>query len=218
MAIRVLVVDDQPLVREGVRMLIDADPDLEVVGECGDGEAAIAAARDLQPDVVLMDLRMPGLDGVAATARVVAERPLAKILVLTTFDDDDSIFAALRAGAVGYLLKDASSVELRRAVRDAAAGASPLQPAVATKVIGELARRMAQDPNPLAPRDPNLLSDRERDVVRLIAAGSSNKEIAAKLFIAEGTVKNHVTHIFEKLGVTDRTQAALKARELGLLS
>lgn len=217
MPIRVLVVDDQPLVREGVRMLIDADPELEVVGECGDGTTAIAAARDLRPDVVLMDLRMPGLDGVAATAQVVAERPSARILVLTTFDDDDSIFAALRAGAVGYLLKDASSVELRRAVRDAAAGASPLQPAVATKVIGELARRMAQDPNPLAPRDPNLLSDRERAVVRLIAAGSSNKEIAAKLFIAEGTVKNHVTHIFEKLGVTDRTQAALKARELGLL-
>ena len=137
--------------------------------------------------------------------------------MLTTFDDDDPIFAALRAGAVGYLLKDASSGELRRAVRDAAAGASPLQPAVATRVIGELARRMAQDPNPLAPRDPALLSDRERDVVRLIAAGASNKEIASRLFIAEGTVKNHVTHIFEKLGVTDRTQAALKARELGLL-
>ena len=217
MPIRILVVDDQPLFREGVLMLLVADPELEVVGEAGDGATAIAAARDLAPDVVLMDLRMPGTNGVEATAAILAARPTTKILVLTTFDDDDSVFPALRAGAVGYLLKDVSSAELRRAVRDAAAGQSPLQPTVAAKVVGELARRMAQDPRPLTPRAPDLLSEREREVLRLIASGASNKEIAARLFIAEGTVKNHVTHILEKLGVEDRTLAALKARELGIV-
>jgi DNA-binding NarL/FixJ family response regulator len=213
--IRVLVVDDQPLFREGVLMLLAADPELVVVGEAADGERAIAMTRELSPDVVLMDLRMPGLGGVATTARMLAEWPALRVLVLTTFDDDDSVFAALRAGAVGYLLKDVSSVELRRAVHDAASGSSPLQPAVATKVVGELVRRLAQDPSP--PADAPILSQREREVLALISAGASNKEIATRLFIAEGTVKNHVTHIFEKLGVEGRTQAALKARELGIV-
>jgi DNA-binding NarL/FixJ family response regulator len=215
--IRVLVVDDQPLFREGILMLLAADPALEVVGEAGDGERAVALAHELEPDVILMDLRMPGTDGVAATARITAELPHIHVLVLTTFDDDDSVFHALRAGAIGYLLKDASAAELRRAVRRAAAGESPLQPAIASKVVAELTRRMAQDPRPLGtPRD-GLLSDRERDVLRLISAGASNKQIAARLSIAEGTVKNHVTHIFEKLEVDDRTQAALRARELGIV-
>jgi DNA-binding NarL/FixJ family response regulator len=213
--IRVLVVDDQPLFREGVLMLLAADPELVVVGEAADGERAIAMTRELAPDVVLMDLRMPGDGGVATTARMLAEWPALRVLVLTTFDDDDSVFAALRAGAVGYLLKDVSSVELRRAVHDAANGSSPLQPAVATKVVGELVRRLAQDPNP--PAGAPILSQREREVLALISAGASNKEIATRLFIAEGTVKNHVTHIFEKLGVEGRTQAALKARELGIV-
>jgi DNA-binding NarL/FixJ family response regulator len=215
--IRIVVADDQPLFREGVLMLLASDPDLEVVGEAGNGDEAIALVRELAPDVVLMDLRMPHTDGVTATERILAERPATRILVLTTFDDDDSVFPALRAGAVGYLLKDISSVELRRAVRDAASGSSPLQPAVAAKVVGELARRLAQDPRLLAPRDSGLLSEREREVLRLIATGASNKVIAARLFIAEGTVKNHLTHIFEKLGVDDRTKAALKARELGIV-
>jgi DNA-binding NarL/FixJ family response regulator len=215
--IRVLVVDDQPLFREGILMLLAADPEIEIVAEAGDGEVAIAEARQHRPDVVLMDLRMPGMTGVEATAAITRERPQTRVLVLTTFDDDDSVFQALRAGAVGYLLKDASSSELRRAVREAAAGESPLQPAIAGKVIGELLRRMAQDPRPLVPRDDGLLSERERDVLRLIAAGASNKAIAARLYIAEGTVKNHVTRIFEKLGVEDRTAAALKARELGVV-
>jgi DNA-binding NarL/FixJ family response regulator len=213
--IRVLVVDDQPLFREGVLMLLAADPELVVVGEAADGERAIAMTRELSPDVVLMDLRMPGEGGVATTARMLAEWPALRVLVLTTFDDDDSVFAALRAGAVGYLLKDVSSVELRRAVHDAANGSSPLQPAVATKVVGELVRRLAQDPQP--PAATPILSQREREVLALISGGASNKEIATRLFIAEGTVKNHVTHIFEKLGVEGRTQAALKARELGIL-
>ena len=215
--IRLLVADDQPLFREGILMLLAADPALEVVGEAGDGAQAIALARELAPDVILMDLRMPGVDGVAATGQILAEQPRIRVLVLTTFDDDDSVFQALRAGAVGYLLKDASSAELRRAVREAAAGESPLQPAIASKVVAELTRRMAQDPRPIgAPRD-GLLSEREREVLRLIGAGASNKQIAARLCIAEGTVKNHVTHIFEKLGVDDRTQAALRARELGIV-
>lgn len=218
MAIRVLVVDDQPLFREGVLMLLAADRELAVVGEAGDGETAITLAAELAPDVVLMDLRMPGCGGVVATARILADRPATKILVLTTFDDDHSVFPALRAGAVGYLLKDVSAADLRKAIRDAAAGASPLVPAVAAKVVGELTRRMAQDRAPLgvAPA-PDLLSERERDVLRAIANGASNKEIASQLFIAEGTVKNHITHILEKLGVADRTQAALKARELGIV-
>jgi DNA-binding NarL/FixJ family response regulator len=215
--IRVLVVDDQPLFREGVLMLLGADPDLLVVGEAEDGAAAVEAARALAPDVVLMDLRMPGLDGLHATELILAERPDTKILVLTTFGDEGSVFPALRAGAIGYLLKDASSSDLRRAVRDAAAGESPLQPSVATKVVAELARRMGQDPHPIAARAPELLSEREREVLRWIARGASNKQIGAQLFIAEGTVKNHVTHIFTKLGVDDRVQAALRARELGIV-
>ena len=215
--IRVLVVDDQPLFREGILMLLAADPAIEVVGEAGDGEQAVALAHQRTPDVILMDLRMPGVDGVAATARIAAELPRIRVLVLTTFDDDDSVFHALRAGAVGYLLKDVSATQLRRGVREAAAGESPLQPSIASKVVSELTRRMAQDPRPIGAARDGLLSEREREVLRLISAGASNKQIAVRLFIAEGTVKNHVTRIFEKLEVDDRTQAALRARELGIV-
>lgn len=211
--IRLLLVDDQALFREGLRMLFSAQPDLEVVGEAGDGEEALRQAARLRPDVVLMDLRMPLLDGVAATRRLRAVQPECRAIALTTFDDDEYVFEALRAGAVGYLLKDVSSPKLFEAVRAAARGESFLQPSVAAKVVAEFARLSAPAPTFLA--EP--LSERERQVLRLVAEGATNREIAAQLFIAEGTVKNHVTSILGKLGASDRTQAALKAKELHLL-
>jgi DNA-binding NarL/FixJ family response regulator len=210
---RVLLVDDQTLFREGLRTLLSSQPDLEVAGEAGDGEEALREAARLRPDVVLMDLRMPLLDGVAATRRLRAAQPGCRVIALTTFDDDEYVFEALRAGAVGYLLKDVSSPRLFEAIRAAARGESFLQPSVAAKVVAEFARLSASPSTPLV--EP--LSDRERQVLRLLAEGATNREIASRLCIAPGTVKNHVTSILGKLGVSDRTQAALKARELGLL-
>jgi DNA-binding NarL/FixJ family response regulator len=212
-AIRLLLVDDQTLFREGLRTLLSSQPDLEVVGEAGDGEQALHQAASLRPDVVLMDLRMPLLDGVAATRRLRIVQPECRVVALTTFDDDEYVFDALRAGAVGYLLKDVSSPRLFEAIRAAARGESFLQPSVAAKVVAEFARLPGLAPVPLV--EP--LSDRERQVLRLVAEGATNREIAARLCIAPGTVKNHVTSILGKLGVSDRTQAALKARELYLL-
>jgi DNA-binding NarL/FixJ family response regulator len=209
--VRVLLVDDQALFREALGVLLSAGTDLEVVGEAGDGEQAVRRVAEHSPDVVLMDLRMPVLDGVAATRRIRDEHPATRVIALTTFDDDADVFAALRAGAVGYLLKDVSSERLVEAVRAAARGESVLQPSVAAKVVA----RVAQLPAVEAPAVP--LSEREREVLRLLAGGRSNREIAAAMFLAEGTVKNHVTTILGKLGVRDRTQAALRARELGLL-
>ena len=215
-SIRLLLVDDQALFREGLRLLLSSQPDLKVVGEAGDGEAALQEAARLRPDVVLMDLRMPTLDGVAATRRLLAAQPDCRVIVLTTFDDDEYVFEALRAGAVGYLLKDTASSKLFEAIRAAARGESFLQPSVAAKVVAEFIRLDQQSARPAVPLiEP--LSERERQVLRLLAAGSTNKEIAAMLFIAPGTVRNHITNILGKLGVSDRTQAALKARELHLL-
>ncbi|WP_249998108.1 response regulator transcription factor [Actinoplanes sp. M2I2] len=211
--VRVLLVDDQALFREALAVLLSAHPGLSVVGEAGDGAEAVRRVAELSPDVVLMDLRMPVLDGVAATRRLRDEHPATRVIALTTFDDDADVFAALRAGAVGYLLKDVSSERLVEAVRAAARGESVLQPSVAAKVVA----RFAQLPDIEAPEAAVPLSEREREVVRLLARGRSNREIAAALFLAEGTVKNHVTTILGKLGVRDRTQAALRARELGLL-
>jgi DNA-binding NarL/FixJ family response regulator len=213
-AIRILLVDDQPLFREGLRTLLSVQADFEVVGEAGNGEEAVRAARLLHPSVVLMDLQMPLLDGVAATRRLRAEMPECRVIVLTTFDDDEKVFDGLRAGAVGYLLKDAPSEKLAEAIRVAARGESFLQPSVAAKVVAEFARLTA---NAVAQPLVEPLSSREREVLRLIASGASNREIADALFLAEGTVKNHVTNILGKLGVRDRTQAALKAREIGLV-
>ncbi len=213
--IRILLVDDQALFREGLHTLLAIQPDFEVVGEAANGEEALRLANRLRPAVVLMDLRMPVLDGVAATRRLHAEHPDCRVIVLTTFDDDEAVFEGLRAGAVGYLLKDTPSEKLGEAIRAAARGESFLQPAIAAKVVAEFVRL-----TPAAAPQPALvepLSERERDILRRVAMGASNKEIAADLFIAEGTVKNHVTNILGKLGVRDRTQAALKARELGLL-
>jgi DNA-binding NarL/FixJ family response regulator len=215
--VRVLLVDDQALFREALATLLATHNGITIVGEAGNGAEALARAAELAPDVVLMDLRMPVLDGVAATRRLRAEHPGVRVIALTTFDDDEDVFAALRAGAVGYLLKDVSSARLIEAVRAAARGESVLQPSVAAKVVA----RFAQLPEaPAEPRPQPLvvpLSERELEVLRLLADGHSNREIASALFLAEGTVKNHVTNLLGKLGARDRTQAALRARDLGLL-
>lgn len=214
--IRVLLVHDQPLFREGVHTLLSLQPDLEVVGEAGNGEEALRLAARLRPDVVLMDLQMPVLDGVEATRRLRLTQPDCRVIALTTFDDDEYVFEGLRAGAIGYLLKDTPSIKLLEAIRAAARGESFLQPSIAAKVVAEFSRLADQAPTrpqPLA--EP--LSERENDILRLVVTGASNKEIAAVLVITEGTVKNHLTNILAKLGVRDRTQAALKAKELGLV-
>lgn len=219
-AIRVLLVDDQALFREGLRTLLSIWDDIDVVGEAGNGREAIAQTAVLLPDVILMDLRMPELDGVAATRRLQTTHPTSRVIVLTTFDDDEHVFDGLRAGAVGYLLKDVSSDKLVEAIRAAARGESFLQPSVAAKVLAEFSRIRPADspPDPAANTElAEPLSDREIEILQLVATGASNREIAAQLYIAEGTVKNHVTNILGKLGVRDRTQAALKARDLGLL-
>jgi DNA-binding NarL/FixJ family response regulator len=215
--IRILLVDDQALFREGLHTLLSVHPDLDIVGEANHGQEALELAASLQPAVVLMDLRMPVLDGVAATRRLKEVQPDCRVIVLTTFDDDDYVFDGLRAGAVGYLLKDVSSEKLVEAIRAAARGESFLQPSVAAKVVAEFTR-LAEHPSPKSSQ-PLLepLSSRELEILGLVATGASNREIAAKLFIAEGTVKNHLTNILGKLGVRDRTQAALKAKELGLI-
>ena len=211
--IRIVTVDDQPMYRDGLVAVLSTDPELEVVGEAGDGEAALKLCEKERPDVVLMDLSMPVMNGVAATRALKVKHPDTKVLVLTTFDDDDHVFEALRAGAVGYLLKDATGDRLKEAVRAAARGESFLAPAVASRVLAELSRLRARAPAEGTTENP--FTEREAQVLALLVRGASNKEIGAALFISEGTVKNHVTAIFGKLKVTDRTQAALKARELG---
>jgi DNA-binding NarL/FixJ family response regulator len=211
--IRVVIADDQALFREGLRAVLTAGG-VDVVGEARNGAEAVALAAELGPDVVLMDLRMPVLDGAAATRRILSAARPPRVIVLTTFDDDDSVFDAVRAGALGYLLKDTSSTKLVEAIELAARGESWLDPAVAAKLVTEFARTA-----PAGKRDVAAdlgLSEREIAVLQRMARGAANKEIAAELHIAEGTVKNHVTSILEKLDVSDRTQAALKARTLGL--
>lgn len=215
--IRVLLVDDQSLFREGLRTLLSIWEDIEVVGEANNGQEAVDQTAVLKPDVILMDLRMPVLDGVAATQQIAEKFPDSRIIVLTTFDDDEHIFDGLRAGAAGYLLKDVQSDKLVEAIRTTARGDSFLQPSVAAKVIAEFTRTGKVEP---ARREQPLvepLSERELEILAVLSQGASNKEIAAQLFITEGTVKNHITNILGKLGVRDRTQAALKARELNLI-
>ena len=211
--IRILLADDQLLFREALRMLISSQPDLEVVGEAANGEEAIKLADSFRPNVVLMDLQMPVMNGVAATRQLHATQPECRVIALTTFDGDEYVFDCLRAGAVGYLLKDAPSQNLFAAIRAAARGESFLQPSVTTRVLAEFTRLSDHPPSSSTLVEP--LSDREHEILRLIAKGSTNREIAEALFITEGTVKNHVTNILSKLDVRDRTQAALKARELG---
>jgi DNA-binding NarL/FixJ family response regulator len=212
--IRVLIVDDQALFREGLRAVLSAQG-VDIVGEAENGQQAIELAESLAPDVILMDLRMPVLDGIAATRRIAAIPHGPRVIALTTFDDDESVFDAIRAGALGYLLKDTHSTKLLEAVQHAARGESLLAPTIATKLLSEFAR-MA----PVSKRDVSAelgLSARELTVLRALARGASNKEIAHELRLAEGTVKNHVTTILSKLNVQDRILAALKARSLGLL-
>lgn len=214
--IRILLVDDQKLMREGLRILLELEPDLQVVGEAADGQAALQAYASHQPDVVLMDVRMPGMDGVEATWRLRERWPEARVVILTTFDDNEYVFEALRAGALGYLLKDVSGEELANAVRKVATGGALIEPSVARKVLAEFARLA---PPTRAPEEglAEPLSEREREVLRLLALGLSNREIAERLSLAEGTVKNYVTSILQKMGVRDRTQAAVRARELGIV-
>ncbi len=215
-AVRVLIVDDQRLMREGLRMLLELEPDIEVVGEASNGAEAISMYDELKPDVVLMDVRMPVMDGVEATRKLTGSDPSARVIILTTFDDDAYVFEGLRAGALGYLLKDVSGADLADAIRTVADGGALIEPSVARKVVKAFAR--------LAPRTPATgrelpepLSERETEVLRLLAQGLSNREIAERLFLAEGTVKNYVTSILQKTGARDRTQAALLAREWGLV-
>ncbi len=204
--VRLLIADDHPVVRDGLRGMFAGDPGFEVVAEAGDGAEAVALAERLGPDVVLMDLRMPRLDGVCAI-RAMAERGLpAKVLVLTTYDTDSDVLPAVKAGATGYLLKDTGRDELVRAVRAAARGESVLSPAVASRLLGQV-RTPEREP----------LSPREIEVLGLVAAGSTNRETAARLFISEATVKTHLLHIYAKLGVKDRAAAVAVAYEKGLL-
>jgi DNA-binding NarL/FixJ family response regulator len=214
--IRVLLVDDQKLMREGLRILLELEPDLQVVGEAGDGQSALDTFVAEGPDVVLMDIRMPGMDGVEATWRLRQLFPQARVIILTTFDDDEYVFEGLRAGAQGYLLKDVSGSDLAHAIRTVAGGGALIEPSVARKVLSEFARLAP----PARPVDDGLaepLTGRELDVLRLLAQGLSNRQIASRLSLAEGTVKNNVTAILQKLGAHDRTQAALRAREMGIL-
>lgn len=217
-AISVLLVDDQALFREALNTLVGFDPRFRVVGTAADGAQAIELALRLKPQVVLMDLRMPGMNGVDATRRILQELPQTRILVLTTFEDDEEVFAAIQAGAAGYLLKAAPSDKLFEAILAVARGDGILHPSVAAKVLGEY-NRLAQRElrRTLHPALPEPLSSRELSVLVSLAEGLSNKEIAARLGITEGTVKNHMTQVLGKLGVLDRTQAALRARELGLI-
>ena len=214
--ITVLLADDQALVRAGFRSLLDAQDDIEVVGEAGDGESAIRLAKELKPDVVLMDIRMPGMDGLEATKRIAADDPLAgvRVVILTTFGLDEYVFEAIRSGASGFLLKDTEPEELLQAVRAVAVGDALLSPSITRRLIEEFAAR-ARDPRPAAALD--RLTDREREVMALAAEGLSNDEIAGRLFVSPATAKTHVSRAMVKLGARDRAQLVVIAYETGLV-
>ncbi len=217
MPIRVVLADDQVLVRAGFRMILEAQSDIEVVGEAGDGTQAVDAARRLKPDIVLMDIRMPGMDGIEATRRLAGpgvESPV-KVVILTTYDLDEYVFDALAAGASGFLLKHVPPEELVRGVRAAAAGDALLAPSVTRRLIEEFAKRRA--PVRWKSTDVESLTEREREVLRLLARGRSNQEIAAELHVGEATIKTHVAHVLDKLDLRDRVQAVILAYELGLV-
>ncbi len=217
MSIKILIADDQSLFREALKTLLSAYPDLDVVGDANNGEEALRLAFNLCPDIVLMDLRMPVMDGVEATRKIVQLGKKIKVIVLTTFDDDETVFEGLRAGAVGYLLKDVSSEKLTEAIRAANKGEYFLLPSITAKVVSEFSRISKPLPKHLDIFLADPLSPREIEILRLVATGASNKEIADDLVISEGTVKNHLSSILSKLSVRDRMQAVLKAKELGII-
>jgi DNA-binding NarL/FixJ family response regulator len=208
MAIRILITDDHGVVRQGLRMFLSLDPEMEVVGEASNGREAVAMVRELEPDVVLMDLLMPVMDGIEATGAIRAEMPDVEVIALTSVLDDGSVTGAVRAGAIGYLLKDTDAEELKRAIKAAAEGRVHLAPEAAARLMREVR----------APESPEALTERETEVLRLLARGKANKQIATSLFVSEKTVKTHVSSILMKLGVQSRTQAALYAVRTGLVS
>jgi DNA-binding NarL/FixJ family response regulator len=218
--VRVVVADDQGLIREGIASLLAVQPGILVVGTAVNGEEAVAQALAAAPDVVLMDVRMPVMDGIEATTAIARQAPLCQVLMLTTFDDEEYIVKALQAGARGYLLKDIPAADLAQAIRLAHAGIYQLDPLVAGKLVGAL--RRAERSAPQAAQPPpaggELLTEREREVLRLLAQGATNREIAAQLLISEGTVKSHVSNILGRLGLRDRVQAAIYARDHRLIS
>lgn len=216
--IRLLLVDDQQLLRQGLRLLLEMEADLQVVGEAGDGQEALEVYERLLPDVVLMDIRMPVLDGVAATKQMRQRWPASKVIILTTFDDDTYVFDGLRAGAMGYLLKDVSAQELTQAIRTVNAGGALIEPSITRKVLAEfsrLAHSQIVSPGKEHGFASEALSERELEILRLVAQSLTNRQIAERLYLAEGTVKNYVSSIFQKLGVQDRTQAVLAAQQRG---
>lgn len=215
MTIKILLADDQALFREGLRLVLAAQSDLEVVGEATNGVEALQLAATLRPHIILMDMRMPVMGGVEATRRLQETQPACRVIVLTTFDEDELLFEGLRAGAVGYLLKAVSSPRLLEAIRTVARGEAILDPAVTSKVMSAFTRLASPTPQAQPLIEP--LSEREIEVLRLLASGVSNQEIAEQLIVAVNTVKRHVSNIMGKLGVENRTQAVAKARELGLL-
>lgn len=219
MTVRVLVADDHPLVRAGFRLLIESEADLELAGEAADGATAVTLARQARPDVVLMDIRMPGIDGIEATRQITAcggSQPPGRVIVLTTFDLDEYVYEALRAGASGFLLKDMPPADVLRAIRVVAAGDALLAPGVTRRLIGEFARRPRV--HHAAPRLPELLTDREREVLALVAFGLSNTEIAARLTVSLPTVKTHVSRLLAKLDARDRAQLVVAAYQSGLVT
>ena len=223
-AVRVLIVDDQRLMRDGLRVLLEVQEGIAIVGEGGNGMEALAQVAATRPDVVLMDVRMPQMDGVEATRALRERGDRPRILILTTFDDDHYVFEALKAGAAGYVLKDLPAADLAAAIRTVHAGGVHLDPAVASKVVAEFSRLHAAPPAaPASSSDASSgapteeLTPREREVLGLLATGASNREIGARLFISEGTVKNHISNILGRLGLRDRTQAAIWAKERGVV-
>jgi DNA-binding NarL/FixJ family response regulator len=213
MTVRVVLTDDQPLVRAGLRVLIADNPDLDVVGEAGTGTEAVQLVRDLRPDVVVMDIRMPGMDGIEATRIISAEHPAARIVVLTTFDDDDYVYGALRAGASGFLVKDMALDDILAAIRVVAAGDALIAPSVTRRLIAQFAER----PQPPPRREIDGITEREREVLTMVGRGLSNAEIADRLFISAATAKAHVARLLAKLAARDRVQLVIAAYEAGLV-